>query len=100
MEQEIKLEEVAAPEQPKKKRVRRTAAELLKEHRNDIKRLKARAKAEAAAKEAKIGKQFYTVIKKQLGREPEPEDVEKLTTFLRDQDDRGEFFKTAMDRDF
>ena len=100
MEQEIKVEETATMEQPKKKRVRRTAAELLKESRDNTKRLKAKAKVEAAAKAAKIDKQLHIVIKKQLGRELEPEDVTRLAVFIRDQDDRGDFFKTAMERDF
>ena len=88
MEQEIK-----------KKRVRRTPEELLKEESVKIKRLKAKAKANAAANQAKIGKLLYTTIKKELGRELVPEDVERHAAFLKDQDDRGNFFKTAMERE-
>ena len=99
MEQEIKLEEVAAPEQPKKKRVRRTAAELLKQREADVRRLKAKAKAEEAAKQLIIRTKCGFVIEKQLGRELNPEDLERLAAFLKDQDDRGDLFKAAMERE-
>ena len=97
MEQEIKTEAVA-PE-PKKKRVRRTAAELLKQREADLKRLKAKAKAEEAAKQLIIRTKCGFVIEKQLGRELEPRDVERLAAFLKDQDDRGDLFKAAMERE-
>ena len=99
MEQEIKLEEVAAPEQPKKKRVRRTAAELLKQREADVRRLKAKAKAEQAAAQLIIRKKCGFIIEKQLGRALEPKDLERLAAFLADQDERGEFFKAAMARE-
>ena len=98
--QEIKTEPMAAPEpEPKKKRVRRTAAELLKQREADLKRLKAKAKAEEAAKQLIIRTKCGFVIEKQLGRELEHEDLEKLAAFLKDQDDRGGFFKAAMERE-
>ena len=99
MEQEIKLEEVAAPEQPKKKRVRRTAAELLKQREADVRRLKAKAKAEQAAAQLIIRTKCGFIIEKQLGRALEPKDLERLAAFLADQDERGEFFKAAMARE-
>lgn len=97
LDQEIKLEE-KAPE-PKKKRVRRTAAELLKQREADLKRLKAKAKAEEAAKQLIIRTKCGFIIEKQLGRELTPEDLERLAAFLVDQDERGEFFKAAMERE-
>lgn len=88
MEQEIK-----------KKRVRRTAAELLKQHEADVKRLKAKAKAEKAAEQSKIRTKIGLVVEKQLDRELKPEDVTLLAAFLKDQDERGNFFKAAMERE-
>lgn len=97
IEEEIKME--ATVEKPKKKRVRRTAAELLKQREADVRRLKAKAKAEEAAKQLIIRTKCGFVIEKQLGRELEPEDVARLAAFLKDQDDRGGFFKAAMERE-
>ena len=97
IEEEIKTE--AAVEKPKKKRVRRTAAEILKQREADVRRLKAKAKAEEAAKQLIIRTKCGFVIEKQLGRELEPGDLERLAAFLADQDERGEFFKAAMARE-
>ena len=97
IEKEIKTE-ATAPE-PKKKRVRRTAAELLKQREADLKRLKAKAKAEEAAKQLIIRTKCGFVIEKQLGRTLEPGDLARLAAFLADQDDRGGFFKAAMERE-
>lgn len=88
MEQEIK-----------KKRVRRTAAELLKQREADVKRLKAKAKAEQAAAQLIIRTKCGFVIEKQLGRELTAADVERFAAFIRDQDDRGGYFKAAMERE-
>ena len=100
IEKEIKMEPMAAtaPE-PKKKRVRRTAAELLKQREADVRRLKAKAKAEQAAAQLIIRTKCGFVIEKQLGRELEPRDVERLATFLADQDERGGLFRAAMERE-
>ena len=99
MEQNKEIKMEATVEKPKKKRVRRTAAELLKQREADLKRLKAKAKAEEAAKQLIIRTKCGFVIEKQLGRELEHEDLEKLAAFLKDQDDRGGFFKAAMERE-
>ena len=96
--QEIKTEPMAAPE-PKKKRVRRTAAEMLKQREADVRRLKAKTKAEQAAAQLIIRTKCGFVIEKQLGRELNSEDLEKLAAFLKDQDDRGDLFKAAMARE-
>ena len=96
IEEEIKTE--AAVEKPKKKRVRRTAAEILKQREADVRRLKAKAKAEEAAKQLIIRTKCGFVIEKQLGRELEPGDLERLEAFIRDQDERGGLFKAAMER--
>ena len=97
IEEEIKTE--ATVEKSKKKRVRRTAAELLKQREADVKRLKAKAKAEQAAAQLIIRTKCGFVIEKQLGRELELGDLERLAAFIRDQDERGGFFKAAMARE-
>ncbi len=100
MEQNEEVKTEATAPEPKKKRVRRTAAEMLKQREADVKRLKAKAKAEEAAQKLIIRTKCGFVIEKQLGRELKPEDLERLATFLKDQDDRGGLFRAAMERDF
>lgn len=68
-----------------KKRTRRSTAELLKESEKRTKKLKLKEKSEKEAAEAKIAKNLYTAIKKELSREIKEEDIVKIRDFCRSQ---------------
>ncbi len=83
-----------------KKRVRRSGAELIAAKKADLKKAIARDKAEKQARKAKIALKFMVILEKQLGRDLTPDDLPRLAAFLRTQDERGNFYKAAMERDF
>lgn len=79
----------------KKKRTRRTAAELLKETEEKAKRLKAKAKAENDAKKQKIARQVLAILEKELGRDISAADLPYFQAFLIGKE---EAYKAAMER--